>query len=305
MRLRQSALNTYKSCRRQYTFQYEMNLRPMYNGRRMPATGQRDAGSAAHAGAEVLHKGGTVEEARQAVTNYIEITRMFGADPEAQIPALPDDKEWYKMERLGHRMVEGYAEWRIPLDVGRTLLAVEEDWEFELPNGHVLFGKIDLAGHDPLIRGVMIEDLKTVNAIPSVHPANFQARTYSWAWWRITGEVPYGFRHRYMRRVLREGNRAKPPFYDVSEPLPMTEELLINHEKQLIVITNEIASTGGPSCKVPAYQSPDRYPNPTTECDWRCDFKGLCGTVDHGNDVEHVLDQHYVVSADDEREAPE
>lgn len=298
-RFRHSALETFKACRRQYTLKYEMGLRPMMHGRRMPASGQRDTGSAAHAGVEVLLKGGSMEEATQAALTYVDITRAFGAT--VPVPPLHEDPEWAKVAKLAVRMVEGYEEWRgdTGIDAGRTILAVEQDWEVPLSNGHSVYGTIDLASYDPLHLGVLIEDHKTVDQLPNLHRANFQGRTYAWAWWRSTGTVPYGFRHRYLRRVLREG-RAKPPFYDVSEILPTNEQLLLAHEAQLVVLTNEASAPT--SCSVPL-ASPERYPHPSRDCSWKCDFEGVCGMVDSGDDVEHVLGQHYVNTQ--EKETPD
>ena len=72
VRIRNSEVDLFADCRRHHHLQYVRGLTRVSIGRRMPASGQRDAGSAAHAGLAVLHRGGTVEAAQRFIDQQIE-----------------------------------------------------------------------------------------------------------------------------------------------------------------------------------------------------------------------------------------
>jgi len=265
--------------------------------RREPSTNGSDVGSAAHAGLEVLHTGGSLTEALSAVTAYCETTRairLVGPLPEL---SKVDDPLWYKADQLARTMVEGYQEWLedTGFDAGFKTLAVEHAWEAEIPGtqGAVAYGKIDLVGHDAVRGGTVVDDNKSVKTFETVHPINFQLLTYAWGWWRSTGDLPVGAGHRQLRRVGRGGN-SKPPFYDYV-PIHLDEETLLKHEQILSVRALDILEARGHTAV-----SPRLYSNPNRDCSWDCDFKSICPMVDQGDDFESVLELNFTVKSDNE-----
>ncbi len=289
-RIRNSEFNRFQRCRRAHHFGYTLNLAPSPGThRRMPLSGQRDAGSAAHAGIQVVHEQGSLNAALAAVTSWVDETRSIRLEGELPELSKADDPEWWKVDRLARAMVEGYVEWLADtgFDAGFTTLCVEEEFEFVLPNGVVVFGTWDLVGHDSVRGGHVVDDCKTLATFETIHPRNQQLLTYCLAWWRLTGEVPVGAGHRQLRRVLRSGN-AKPPFYDYS-PLHINERILAAHEKQLMARSVDIITA-----RAYDVDSHNLYPNPTRDCSWDCDFKSVCPMVDDGDDVEEAISRLFV-----------
>ena len=298
-RIRQSEFTTFAWCRRNHHFAYTRGLVPKHEGPRMPASGHRDAGTAAHAGFEALHLGGTKTLAENVVTAKVNELRAIRF--EGELPELNevDSPEWWDTHRYAQAMVESYLDWleETGFDVGFESLMVEEDWEFEIPgtNGLRAYGTVDLIGRDKVVDGLVVDDWKTVGNFSMVpQPVDFQLRTYAWAVWKMTGEAPKRAGHRMVKRVLRTG-RAKRPFV-LYAPIHINEDILVKHEQTMAVRALEIAAVRehGDDAEHPAI-----YPNPGKDCTWRCDFRAACAQVDEGDDWEHVLELNFNVKSDE------
>lgn len=296
MRIRQSAISSWQRCRRKYTFRYDMELVPLSVGPRRPASGKRDAGSAAHIGVAAINRGHTLQDALEEVTDFVnELRAIRNPDP---LPPLTkeDDKEWWEIDRLARAMTENYLDWQSEgNDVGIEFLEVEKEWEVTIPGtDFTIFGTRDAVFYDPLLAGYVIRDNKSVAAFnQSPEDVDFQLRTYAWAFWRETGVVPRRAEHFMMKRVLGDG-RAKPPFFE-RFPIRITEQILKAHESQLFVRLSEIDRHkdmyGGAA-------NASLWPNPTKDCSWDCDYRDVCPMVDDGSDWEYVLQSQFVTPSD-------
>jgi len=298
MRFRQSEISSFQRCRRKHHFRYNKNVVPVSIGPRRPASGKRDAGSAAHKGIEVINNGGTLTLARNEVTLYVNELRMIRQPEGHVLPPLTKegDKEWWEIDRLARAMTENYVEWLAEgNDIGIDIEYVEEEWECLIPGtDFILYGMIDLAFFDPLVRGYVIRDNKSVAAFNQTpEDVDFQLRTYAWAFWRLTGHLPKRAEHLMMKRVLGTG-KATPPFFE-RYPIQVTKRILESHEAQLIERCREIAMARRRTA-----DHPTLWPNPTKDCSWDCDYRALCPMVDDGSDWEDVLEYDFVAISDDE-----
>lgn len=306
--IRQSEFTAAQRCPRKHHLQYTRGLTPLTDPgfRRQPASGQRDAGSAAHAGLEVIHKGGSLDEALTAVTAYVDEVRSIRLVGDLPELSKADDPEWWAVDRLARTMVEGYVEWlaETGFDAGFETLAVEWEWDQEIPGtgGLRAYGKVDLVGFDHVRQGVVVDDNKSVTSFSQTPmPVDFQLRTYAWAWWMATGDAPVRAGHRMLRRVLRTA-KSKPPYF-MYAPIHLDEQILVKHGQVLAVRALDIQTKrlyGG------NIEHPALYPVPTKDCSWDCDFTSVCPMVDEGDDWEDLLDRHFIVKADNEpEEAPQ
>lgn len=294
--IRQSEFTTWDFCRRLHNLQYTRRLSPIPSeGRRMPADGQRDVGTVYHAGVEVIHNDGRMMDATIAMWDKIEELRQIRM-PDEGLPAVQDDPEWWDLGKLAEIMLQGYVEWleEEGIDAGAQTRAVEEKWEVPLADtGVTVFGQWDLVQWSHQRGGILVDDGKTVGPLDQPHRADFQLRTYSWAWWRKHGEAPVGARHRQARRVKRTA-RAKPPFYAVPE-IPMNETILAAHEAQMIERAQDILTA-----RTRDTSDPMLYPRTSRDCSWRCPFGDICPMIDDGDDFEFVLEQNFYVREEGE-----
>lgn len=297
-RFRQSEISSWQRCRRKTHFGYGLNITPVAIGPRKPSSGQRDAGSAAHLGVEMINRGYGLDDALVAVTDYINELRMI-RQPEGHIlPELTkeDDKEWWTVWRLAQAMTTNYVAWlEEGNEVGVKFLSIEEDWEVQIPDSDfVLFGKIDAVIFDPLLDGEVVRDYKSVATFGQTPmDVDFQLRTYAWARWRLSGTVPVRAEHLMMKRVLGTGN-AKPPFFE-RYSININRHILEVHENHLISRVIEMAAHRGTNA-----EDPRLWPNPTKDCSWDCDYKDLCPAVDNGMDWEDMIEEYYDVRVEGE-----
>lgn len=293
MRIRQSELTKFQRCPRSWYFQYQLGLRTTPgDGPRLPASGQRDVGTAFHAGAEATHLGRGFAQAQLAI--YTKVDELRAIRNPAELPPIDLDADWSPIAKMALTMLDSYNEWLedTGADSGFETLAVEMPWEVHVP-GHdfMIFGTIDLVGRDYVRGGIVIDDVKTVKDLSPVHPADFQLRTYAWAWWRLTGEVPVGAGHRQVRRVGRSA-RSKPP-YAAYSAIHISEELLVRHERHIVMRAGQMFRVQQELLKSFAEVSDVVYPVPSKDCAWDCDFKSLCSGMDYGDDWESIVELQY------------
>lgn len=295
-RYRQSEISAWQRCRRKHHLGYTRGLVQVAIGPRQPASGKRDAGSAAHIGIAAINEGEPLVEALQLVTNYVNELRAIRNDNELPPLTKEGDKAWWEIDRLARAMTENYVDWlEQGNEVGVTFHCVEQAWEVRIPGtDFVVYGMIDAAIFDPLVGGDVIRDNKSVATFGQTpEEVDFQLRTYAWAWWRLTGVVPKRAEHLMMKRVLGMNN-AKPPFFE-RVPVRITERILEAHEAQLIERLTEMEERR----HLPA-DSPVLWPNPTKDCSWDCDFRDVCPAIDDGSDWEYMLESDFVAKSDDE-----
>jgi len=295
-RIRQSEFTKFQRCPRSWALTYGRDLVPLSEGPRMPAF-SRDCGSATHRGAEVIHNGGSLTEALSAVEGYVEEMRsMRNPDPLVPVSKV-DTPEWEKVQRYALGMVEMYSEWLEDTghDAGFETLGVELDWEVPIPGlDAVAYGAIDLYGRDALRGGTTVDDLKTVDGFSNPPmAADFQLRTYAWAMWRTTGEVPVAAGHRMIKRVLMGGTAKGPKI--MYAPIHIDEMILRKHEEVLIVRAKAILEAR-------SFEMEDArlYPVANKDCSWDCNFRSVCPMIDEEDDWESVLELNFTLKSDAE-----
>ena len=295
-RFRQSEFSRWQRCRRSHHFGYTLGVVPVSIGPRQPVSGQRDAGSAAHAGVEEINRGKSLPDALTAVTEYVDTLQAIRNDDELLPLTKEDDKAWWEVHRLACAITSNYVDWLAEgNESGVKFHAIEQAWEVKVPGtDFVVYGKIDAALHDPLVGGTVIRDYKSVATFAQTpEDVDFQLRTYAWAWWRSVGEVPKQAEHLMMKRVLGTG-AAKPPFFE-RFPIPINERILVAHEAHMIARLTEMRKY-----RTLKADAPVLWPNPTQTCSWDCDYRVVCPMVDDGSDWEDVLEQYFVAKSDDE-----
>lgn len=296
--VRQSEISSFSDCRRKWWFAYEQGIVPVSIGRRMPASSHRDSGSAAHKGVEIINKGGTLVEALDAVGVFIDEVRSIRLPEGDELPELTkeDDKAWWEVDRLARAMTTNYAEWSRLNEGDIEFLATELQWEVPLTitlsdyaehqEEVMLFGQIDAALHDPLV-GLVIRDNKSVQSFGQTpQDVDFQLRTYAWAWWNLTGDVPDRAEHLMMKRVL--GLKTKGPLFE-RVAIPINKRILRAHEGHLRARVEGLTEVRDLKVTNEAL-----FPNPGMDCSWKCEFKDLCSMVDDGSDVQAVVEEHFV-----------
>jgi hypothetical protein len=289
---RQSEIQTFRDCPRQWYLQYHRGLYKPGNG----TVSRADEGTLYHGAMEELYMGRdpfTHLDAQESIT-----AAAFGVTPELG-----------KMFKLVRTMVTGYIDWleKTGADAGWEVQWTERQLAVSMGNIYgfdvVVTGKLDLGILDAFGLPKTV-DHKTVSTFDQASGLylNSQGRTYGLLM-RMLGEPQQGFIHNQARRVLRSA-AAKPPFYNRVE-VRYNDKLLDAHEKHLRSVLNrmveatemlntidvlgpEAAANWGPSSHhsiVP--------PNPGKDCSWRCPFEAVCGMLDDGSDAEGYINEVY------------
>lgn len=282
-RYRQSEFGRWKDCRRAHHWQYTEGLYPTSPEGQLPSPNKSDIGTYAHVGFEVLHNGDSVGRAAHAMLLH-HMERFDGESSDA----------WDKTVEYANGAIRHYDEWlKEGHMLGQEVLGVEMEWEAPLPHDRVAFGKLDLAVHDPLT-GVVVVDMKTVSTLTDTpEDADFQLRTYAWAYWKNNGVVPARAEHRMVKRVLF-GGTAKGPFVG-THGIHINQTILEAHEAQMIEMATEIDRA-----RESEVTSPYLYPSPGKDCSWKCNYRDICPLVDDDGDIESVVQLSYVRTSDEQ-----
>lgn len=284
MKIRQSEITTYSDCRRKHHFRYTLGLVPKAESSTRPRTpGSREVGTAAHSGFAMLNLGGSLERAQ----NWA-LSEMQRLAPEVAPEEVTN--EWVKAAKLAMAIVGHYHEWQEDgNDVGVHFDMVEQDFEEEIgKTGLDVYGKIDAVYRDPLSGKLVVRDFKTVNNFSQVpEEVDFQLRTYAWAVWKLTNEVPARVEHLMVKRVLGTGN-AKRPFVQRHQ-IPFNGLILDRHQDHLYQRAFEAAQARS----IPDAEDSRLWPNPSQECSWKCDYRDVCPMVDDGSDWQGMLEDLY------------
>jgi hypothetical protein len=92
-----------------------------------------------------------------------------------------------------------------------------------------------------------------------------------------------------VKKVLRTG-AAKPPFFQEAPPMSITPEMLDQHEAYMTVVIDEMLDLRA------QYESGDTsalYPNPVSDCSWKCEFLPICTAMTNGEHYEHIIEMAY------------
>lgn len=274
-KIRQSEFTAFMECRRRWYLRYVMGYGIPGDEERL--VGSRGAGTIAHAGIEAYNVGNSAQAAALAL--------------EALRPQDENDKDAWDAFRMGNAMAHHYIEWvEEGNDVGCEYVAAEYEWETPLTAVTKVFGAIDHVYLDPFAGGYVIRDYKTVARLSDTpHDADFQLRTYAWAWWRITGEVPVASEHLMIKRVLGSGRAAKP--FVQKHRIPVNERILQAHHAHMDEIAFQMSQ-----CRLQlTADSPRIYPTTGRHCTWKCEFAEVCAGMDDGSYWEDALEANYEV----------
>lgn len=285
--LRQSSLQTFLDCRRKFFLEVTKNLAPApVEGLRKVTTA--DNGTMVHEVLRMYYEGElsddvTAEQCGDIIHDWVkEQTDSLDSDD----TTAPHVADWYKSAEMATTMSHGYINWveQTGQDLRFTPWSVEQRIHVDISGTDIqLSGQLDLVLFDELIGEYGILDHKTVARLDPPRAGNFQLLTYGWLFWQDTGIVPTWAGHNQIKRN-KQTSRAKPPFYD-RPTLNLNEEMLENHGRMINSLCRDIQQA---MMTVDDTNHRDHaYPNMTSECDWKCDVKGLC-------DVMHDADEVWV-----------
>lgn len=283
-RVNQSEMTTFMRCPRKWTLGYLRGLAPVTESSKL------HLGSLVHLALKEHYRGGDALE----LLELAEVQALSEA-PEETLAEVAKEAE------LAYLMVQGYLEWleETGADVGLEIILCEE--ELEVPLGTIYVpgaGEIDVVLHgtpDLLSRSpdglLSLYDHKTVAAFGQFlnrrQGLNFQLLTYSWMWWKMTGDRPDAIALNMLRKVKRTAS-AKPPFY-MREPFEINQLQLESHEAHMRQVVFEMLSA--------EYVQERSYPVPDQDCDWKCEFVTPCIMMDnHPQGAAEMLNELYVRS---------
>ena len=271
--MRQSAYNEYMQCRRKWWLQYVEGYEPVSH--EAQRSGGKLVGTLVHTALDAYYR------------NEPWYPAMLALVPEGEELAWGDDVN------LARIMVDGYVDWAelTGVDAGLKILGVERTLEWE-----GVTGKVDLIVDDPMLGGVVVLDHKTVQSLKQLPPQNdFQLLTYALMYWRSTGVRQVAVGHNMLRKVNRTA-KASPPFYDrvVNH---VSEELLLKHEYHLTMIQAETDTLQ--AVVMYGVDDPRLFPNPNSDCSWRCEFLPICSMIDEGGDYHYYLETAYEIRSHD------
>jgi len=198
---------------------------------------------------------------------------------------------------FAERMVSGYFEWAATegLDVGIETVGQELKLAYEISPEVTVTGTLDHLYFDPLLNAHVVRDYKTVKTLTQTpHQADFQLRTYALLANLCLPDVNVrAGEHVQIRKVKRTGSTAKPPFYGRAR-IAIDADELQTHVRHLQVMLSEMAHViYEAEAQARDLQCADLYPNPTRDCSWDCDFRGICAMVDDASDHEFALEIGY------------
>jgi hypothetical protein len=198
-------------------------------------------------------------------------------------------------------MVEGYIDWleEEGRDSGFTVVSSEEAREVPLIEGVTLLAKLDVRVEEDQTGFKWSWDHKTgpTGVEPKLLQINTQALTQHLVEFLALhtegrdAEAAQGTMFNFLKKSKRTA-RAKGPFY-WREPVRHNIEELRKHWTHVVAVAKEIQAAeaaldaGGDHHEV-------CYPNPTTNCTWKCEFFRVCSLHDDGSDVDAAINDLYV-----------
>jgi RecB family exonuclease len=290
VRLSNSELQTFKSCRRKWWFGYYRRLQP----KQRESTGALALGSRIHQALDDHYAKGV--PLLKAHDTLVEDEKKVLLSEFRDVSALESEAE------LGHIMLEGYLQWveENGIDAELEMISTEEIITTPLFNGEVeLTGKIDMRVRRKIDGVRLFRDFKTVGGslseFASLAHMNEQILTYM-----LLEATKEDEEHRseggiftLLKKVKRSA-RANPPFYDQFEVRHNIFTLRSFWDRIHGVIADLMrvrkALDEGES---PAFHA---YPRPSRDCKWSCSFYSVCTLVDDGSAYEDAISDMYDVS---------
>lgn len=290
VRLSNSEIQTFKTCRRKWWLTYYRRLQPKY---REP-TGALALGSRIHAALDDYYSNGT--PLLEAHTNLVV------AEKSLLISEFRDTYELEKEAELGHIMLEGYLQWveENGIDAELEMVSTEETVIVPLFGGDVeLQGKLDMRVRRKADGVRMFRDFKTVGGslsdFANLAPMNEQILTYM-----ILEQLKEGEEQRTdggiftMLKKVKRSAKASPPFYDQIEVRHNVFTLRSFWDRLHGTIADLMrVRTALDEGQNHAYVA---YPRPSRDCKWSCPFFAVCNLIDDGSAAEQAITEMFEVA---------
>jgi hypothetical protein len=196
---------------------------------------------------------------------------------------------------LGRIMLEGYQEWieLEGIDAELEMISTEEIIDRPMLNGRVILqGKIDMRVRRKIDGVRMFRDFKTVGGsfadFGSTAHMNEQVLTYM-----VLEEAQNKDGERSeggiftMRRKVKRGAYAKPPFYDQIEVRHNRFALRSFYQRLEGTLEDMMRVRDGLDAGESHYKL--AYPSPSRDCKWKCNFFSICPLVDDGSAAEAAI----------------
>lgn len=284
LRLSQSEIATFMSCRRQWWLAYGRGLRM----KQPDVAGAASLGTRVHRALRAYYDPNTQQDPLDNVSIGI------AADAE-RIPARAE--EIIKEGEYALAIVEGYLDWlaETGADADLTVVGAEEVVEVPLPSvpGVTLISQMDLRVYRERDNARLFMDHKIVGdlkTLPKTAHMALQFKHYCLIERLQLADDPTVWCNGGVYNMLRKSKRtarATPPFY-ARHDVHHNTEVLRTHYMQVTEVAREILRLRE---RLAAGEEP-RYicnPNPTRDCSWKCDFLPICPMFDDGGDPEGVV----------------
>lgn len=287
VRISNSEIQTFKSCRRNWWLGYYRRLKP----RSKDYTGALALGSRIHAALDEYYANGV---------NLLDAHAELVARDRALLEADFRDTSALDSEAdLGRIMLEGYLDWveENGIDNELEIVSTEEVISAPLFNGEVeLQGKLDMRVRRKIDGVRMFRDFKTVGGslsdFANLANMNEQVLTYMLLETLKEGEEnrSEGGIFTMLKKVKRTA-KATPPFYDQIEVRHNVFTMRsfwnrIHGTIEDMMRVRKALDTGAN----PAYVA---YPTPTRDCKWKCQFFTICTLIDDGSASEEALSEMF------------
>jgi hypothetical protein len=279
-------MSDWQACQRGWWLKYYRHLTPKH-----AYSSPLNVGSLVHGALEEYYKAAMDTADPPPPVQYVhaQLTRIIEANPDLEAEIVKD-------AQLAIIMVDGYYEWLEAEGADAGLRVVGTETMVEAPVGdYILRGKIDARLLRELDGKLLQLEHKTVGNftdIPKYAQSAPQFLTYDLlAYLTKPDGVPTdGILVNMLRKVKRTAS-AKPPFYDRLEIRHSKEELR-SHWQHVQAIGDQISRA-----RRLLDAGVDHHlvvpPSVHREHTWRCDCHGVTVMIDHEDDVEGYLAEHW------------
>ncbi len=268
--VRQSAIGTYLSCKRQFQYEYVLGLGKWYPEGSQRPWNTADTGTLFH---EMIG------------AHYLGLDPMHAARMYLDGQGFtPDDQVAAKAVRLSKVMFEGHLEdlTNDGADFGEITTAVEVPLSatFDVNGWDItVHGKIDRVVETP--DGLIIDDWKSVAKLVGTRDYLQQLGRYAVLYRQTHGVLVDRVRTTQVMRNLRQG---KAPFYHRPWS-PMNEAAYASHLGNLMAVLDDL--------RVDITESGVMYESYDNTCSWKCRVNDICQALQQGDEVEVIIENFY------------
>jgi hypothetical protein len=269
--IRQSAIGTYLSCKRQFYYEYVLGLQKWYPEGSQRPWNTADTGSLFH---EMIGAHYLGNDPQAAARMWLDSQGFSSEDPVAA-----------KNVRIAGVMFTGHVEdianegW----DVGEETLLVEHPIKATFGiNGWdmTVHGKIDRLVQTE--DGLLIDDWKSVAKLVGIRDYLQQLGRYAVLYRRQEAVLVDRVRSTQVMRNLRQG---AAPF--AHRPwTPMNERSYASHANNLMAVLEDI--------RVDVTEGGVFYESYDNTCSWKCRVNDICQALQQGDPTETLIENFYV-----------